>query len=297
LNIKHGIVILASALVFVFVIRAGNSAYPRPDLLIEPCQLAKRSVAKHLIVLDARARHSFEQGHIPNARWVDRNAWAAAFGRGDDAASWSQRIGALGIRRQSCVVVYDDDFSKDAALIWWVLHYWGVEDVKVLNGDWTGWTAGLYPIDRSITSPFPVRFDAQAHPGFMATKQEVLASLPNGELQILDARSDAEYRGVEALRNQRAGAIPGAKQLQWNELLDLQTRRFKPATELRQLLKQRGIALDRPTATYCQAGTRASVLVFGLKLLGATDVRNYYKGWSEWGNSQDTRLVRGLAGK
>jgi thiosulfate/3-mercaptopyruvate sulfurtransferase len=40
--------------------------------------------------------------------------------------------------------------------------------------------------------------------------------------------------------------------------------------------------------TYCQSGGRAAVLAFGLELMGAKDVRNYYKSWAEWGNAPDT---------
>jgi thiosulfate/3-mercaptopyruvate sulfurtransferase len=31
-------------------------------------------------------------------------------------------------------VIYDDDWSKEAARIWWILGYWGVGDVRLLNG-------------------------------------------------------------------------------------------------------------------------------------------------------------------
>ena len=31
-------------------------------------------------------------------------------------------------------MVYDDNLSKDAARIWWILRYWGVKDVRIING-------------------------------------------------------------------------------------------------------------------------------------------------------------------
>jgi 3-mercaptopyruvate sulfurtransferase SseA len=37
-------------------------------------------------------------------------------------------------------------------------------------------------------------------------------------------------------------------------------------------------------------------MAFGLELMGAKDVRNYYKGWSEWGNADDTLIVPGKKG-
>jgi thiosulfate/3-mercaptopyruvate sulfurtransferase len=89
------------------------------------------------------------------------------------------------------------------------------------------------------------------------------------------------------------GAKHGAKQLEWSDLLDPQTHRFKTAAELRTLFGQAGIALDKPTTTYCQSGGRASVMAFGLELMGVKEVSNYYASWGEWGNADDTPVAPG----
>ena len=93
------------------------------------------------------------------------------------------------------------------------------------------------------------------------------------------------------LKNRRGGAVPGAKHLEWSDLIDKDTQRFKPAAELRNLFRDAKITLDRPTATYCQSGGRAAVMAFGLELMGAKDVSNYYRSWAEWGNADDTPAV------
>jgi len=66
-------------------------------------------------------------------------------------------------------------------------------------------------------------------------------------------------------------------------LIDRGTHRFKPAAELKKLLAAAGIDLQQPTATHCQSGGRASIMVFGMKLMGADYVSNYYSSWSERG--------------
>lgn len=53
------------------------------------------------------------------------------------------------------------------------------------------------------------------------------------------------------------------------------------------------IALDKPTAAHCQSGGRAAVMVFGMELMGAKDVSNYYPRWSEWSSANDTPVVPG----
>ena len=276
-------------------VNSGEKSYPRPELLIEPGQLAKPDVAKEYIVLDARNFTKFKQGHIPNARWVDHAEWAKSFGYGKDTEAWGKRIGSLGLTSSSKVVVYDDNYTKDAARIWWILRYWGVEDVRLLNGVWAGWKAGNHPTDKAKVVPALAKFEAKARHDRLATKEKLLNSLKDGKLQIVDARSEKEFCGIEKLSNKRAGAIPGAKQLEWIDLLDKDTQRFKSAANLLKVFEEAGIALDRPTAAHCQSGGRAAVMVFGMELMGAKDVSNYYPSWSEWGNAVDTPVVPGTA--
>jgi thiosulfate/3-mercaptopyruvate sulfurtransferase len=290
---KLGFLVFVASLAVAGGLRAGDDAYPRPGLLVEPSQLARPDVAQRFIILDARERPAYERGHVPNAHWVDAAAWARAFGQGKDAEGWSKRIGGLGVGPDSRVVVYDANYGKDAARVWWLLRYWGAPDVRLLNGGWHGWKAGAYPTDKGDTPPAPVPFAARARTERLATKGQLLQALDGGHPQIVDARSEKEYCGVEKLTNKRAGAIPGARQLEWIDLLDRETHRFKPPADLRRLFEQAGIALDRPTTTYCQSGGRASVLAFGLELMGARDVSNYYASWREWGNADDTPVVPG----
>lgn len=33
-------------------------------------------------------------------------------------------------------------------------------------------------------------------------------------------------------------------------------------------------------------------MAFGMELMGAENVRNYYKSWGEWGNADDTPVVK-----
>jgi thiosulfate/3-mercaptopyruvate sulfurtransferase len=271
---------------------ADTSEYPRPELLLEPSALAKPEVARQFIVLDARNRKAFNEHRLPEARWVDAAGWAKAFGAGKDAGAWSNKIGDLGIDRGSKVVVYDSSSAKDAARIWWILRYWGVEDVRLLNGGWMGWKAAGLPIEADKPpAATPKIFRATPQAKRLATKGQLLDALKDKGLQIVDARSQAEFCGIDKQKNKRAGAIPGAKQLEWIDLLDKKTQRFKTADQLRALFQKTGIGLEKPTVTHCQSGGRASVMVFAMELMGATEVSNYYASWGEWGNVDDTPIV------
>lgn len=281
------------ALVLCKPLAAADSGYAHPDLLAEAAALTDSKARDSFIVLDAREKKKYDEGHIPGARWVDHAGWSSAFGDGKDAKGWSGRIAALGIRLDSKVIIYDDNAAREAARIWWILRYWGIENARLLNGGWKSWVKSGLPLTKEApAAAASVEISLKPRSERLATKSLILDSLKGGALQVIDARSEGEFCGTEK-HAKRGGAIPGARHLEWSELLDKETQRFKGADDLRRLFKEAEVDLEKPAAAHCQSGGRASVMVFGMELLGAKDVRNYYASWSEWGNAEDTPIIPG----
>src|SRR5439155_7773447 len=183
------------------------------------------------------------------------------------------------------------DDMREAARAWWILRYWGVKDVRILNGGWQAWLDGKYPTTKEsellLTPTTPKLQPAEKR---LATKNQIKDSLKDYTWQIIDARSEAEYCGDTKLAK-RGGAIPGAVHLEWKDVLEPKTKKFKSAAELEQVFKKAGIDLTKPAVTHCQSGGRSSVMVFAMELMGAAEVRNYYLSWAEWGNAEDTPVV------
>jgi thiosulfate/3-mercaptopyruvate sulfurtransferase len=261
-------------------------------LLIEPADIA-RQAARGLHILDARGKGKYLDGHVPGAVWIDATTWARAFGEGTDQAGWEARVGSLGITPATAVAIYDDNSSKDAVRMWWILRFWGVHDVRIVNGGWRGYVASGGPVEKSDLKADAVKTKLAPQRERVIIKSQVLALLKDGkaDLQFVDARSVGEYCGTErtAARN---GSMPGAKHLEWSDTLDAKTGRFKTAAELSRLFRDAGIDPHKPALTYCQSGGRSSVMAFALELMGGKDVRNYYKSWNEWGNDTDTPIVQ-----
>jgi thiosulfate/3-mercaptopyruvate sulfurtransferase len=279
----------------LLLIPAGTSptaAYPRVELLIEAQELAKPEVRRKYSVLDVRPVAKFQAGHIPGAGLAEPDEWAKEFVSHPDQETWARRIGLQGIRDTATpVVVYGDDV-KEAARVWWILRYWGLKDVRLLNGGWQAWQAANSPVEKgpgAVASGSQARVTPQ--PARLATKEQLLSDLKVKHFTIIDTRSEDEFCG-DIKKAKRGGAIPGAKHLEWVEVIDKKTQRFKSAPELAKLFKDAGIDLARPAVTHCQSGGRASVTAFALELMGARDVRNYYRSWAEWGNADDTPVIR-----
>jgi thiosulfate/3-mercaptopyruvate sulfurtransferase len=268
-------------------------SYARPELLVEPTSLAKLATARPPVILDARSRKGYDQRHLPGALWIDAGEWKKLFADGKDTDAWAKRIGQLGIGADTTIVVYDDKKGSDAARMWWILRYWGLTDVRLLNGGWKAWQKAKLPTtDKATPSPKPLTFKARAHAERLAIKSQMLAAIKSQQWQLVDSRSSKEYCGIDLHGNKRGGAMPSAKHLDWVDLVDTQTHRFKTPGELRRLFADAGIDLQRPTAAYCQSGGRASVMAFAMELMGAGEVRNYYRSWHEWGNADDTPISK-----
>ena len=116
------------------------------------------------------------------------------------------------------------------------------------------------------------------------------AGLQRADFVFWDTRSNDEYTGNEAgFRSPpRPGHIPGAAHLEWTELFDPESRTFKPAAELRQLLEARGITPDKHVASYCNGGARGAHGGFVLRVLGY-DRGQAYAGSFANGRASRTR--------
>ncbi len=267
---------------------APPDAYPRPDLLIEPAAL---SAVHGATILDVRGKHSYNEGHIPGAVWVDAITWERQFTSHPEPDAWRRRLGDLGIGGNGPVVVYGGDDVRPACRTWWILRYWGLPDVRILNGGWSAWKSAGGPVSTDVPRPAAHSFKLSPRPERLATRAELLEDLRTHPPQIVDARSQAEHCGL-AHTAKRNGAIPGSIHLEWTECIDRRTHRFKSPEELRRLIEERKIDVNRPAVTYCQSGGRAAVVAFALELMGGRQVKNYYQSWAEWGNAPDTPIQK-----
>jgi thiosulfate/3-mercaptopyruvate sulfurtransferase len=265
--------------------------YPRPDLLVEASELAKPEAARAFRIVDVRLREEYDAGHVPGAVWfnIARHRTAPVDDKGERA--WRDLLAEKGIGPDTKVVVYDDGDVREAARLWWLLRYLGVKDVRLLNGGWPAWQAAHGPTAKE--EPQVARAEGAFHRegGRLATKAFLLEHLKEKPPQIIDARSTKEFCG-EAGAARRRGAIPGSVHLEWSDTIDPKSKRFKGPDQLARLFQEAGVDPNRPAVTYCQSGGRAAVMAFALELMGGKEVRNYYQSWGEWGNAEDTPVVK-----
>jgi thiosulfate/3-mercaptopyruvate sulfurtransferase len=255
--------------------------------------LERRLDEPNLRLLDARPRAEYDKGHIPGALWVDVKAvekLAAQHGALNDRGVWESWIEPLGIGPQTRILIYDAHRQLDAARLWWLLGYLGVDHVGLVNGGFPLWLKEQRPVTVETRRVDPRRFPVGFRSDRLATRSDVLEALKQRKGLVVDARSDAEHTGATK-RSKRGGRIPTACPLEWTRLVDADGR-FLDEPLLKAMLVKAGIRAGEPIITHCQGGGRASVDAFVFERLGFP-TRNYYLGWSDWGNADDTPVESG----
>ena len=247
-------------------------------------KIAESRRKNNLLIVDARPFSDYAVGHIPDAVNIDlmQFHWIDTTPEGIRQFNGQTRLllSNLGVSKNKLVVFYDDVSGPSAARGVWLLLYFSYNNVAILDGGLKRWNAKGLPLQKN-TNPFlPSRFEGKPDPRILATYREVKSFIGKKGTVILDARSKAEFDG-SLVRAARAGHIPEAVNIDWNENLDNDAT-FKDTGELARLYSS--IPKDAKVIIYCQGGYRAANSFVVLKMLGYKTVKMYLGSWGEWGN-------------
>jgi thiosulfate/3-mercaptopyruvate sulfurtransferase len=270
--------------------------YAHPELLAETGWLADRLGDPNLRVVDVRSKNDYEQGHIPGAVHLDgfgNNIPRADNGDMGSPEEFARTVGGLGISNDNPVVVYDTP-SQRMGMVAWTFLYFGHADVRILDGGIARWLAEGRSLETQTPKWPAVTYSARPRDDVYCSLEQAKAGVGRADFVFWDTRSDAEYTGEEAgfRAPPRPGHIPGAAHLDWTELFDPESRTFKPAAELRQMLAARGITPDKQVASYCNGGARGALGGFVLRMLGYDRGQAYPGSFAQWSSQPDTAVER-----
>ena len=98
---------------------------------------------------------------------------------------------------------------------------------------------------------------------------------------MLDARSVEEYAGKEIDGLPRAGHIPSAINISWNQFLERDAT-VKTPEQVRAIFEEHGLRDDQEIITYCLGGVRAAWVYCLLRYVGFDQAKTYPGSWWEW---------------
>ena len=261
----------------------------RDGLLVSPAALAGELAREPApVLLDVRWRlggppglDSYREGHLPGAVFVDLDRDLAAppgpAGRhplpGPEAFTGAMR--GAGVSRDRPVIVYDDRDATAAARGWWLLRYYGHQNVRVLDGGYRAWLAAGLPV--SDADPAGTPGDFTARPGHMPVLDAAGAESAARTGLLLDARAGERYRGEQEPIDPVAGHIPGAVSAPAADNVNPDGT-FRATAELTARFTALGAG---PVSAYCGSGVTAAQEVLALALAGIPAAL-YVGSWSNW---------------
>ena len=266
-----------------------DKQYTRETLLTTVSELQRKLGAENLCIIDVRPAEDYAKGHIPGATHFDLFGLSLIDTSDAPLKAFMFMIHHVlelrGVSESKEVVFYEDNSGMRAARGLWFVEYYGHPNVKMLDGGFQAWKAAGAPVTSETSPPKSASFKIEERRDVLATTDDVLRSLSQKQIAILDTRSEGEYLGTH-VRAARGGAIPGAIHIEWTDNI-APDGKFKSNDELKAMYDRAGITPDKEVVSYCQGGYRAAHSYVALRLLGFPKVRNYIGSWKEWGDRAD----------
>lgn len=267
--------------------------------LVDPAWVAARKNDPDVCLIDVAGLgqddlQAYRAGHVPGAypwKWKEM-LWEAPKRDFPSPQEFARRLGAAGIDNDTTVVFYGEGVQF-GIYAWWVFRYCGHEKVRVLDGARYRWAEEGRPLTTEVPPPRKPRTytPVKRVERMRILRDDVLKSLDQPGIVLLDGRSPEEYRGerVGAPGTPDSGAmcygrIPGARHVFFENLLT-SNKSLKSRDELQAVFDKSGADPGKDIIAYCRLSHRATVLYFALtEILGLERVKVYDGSWTEWGN-------------
>jgi thiosulfate/3-mercaptopyruvate sulfurtransferase len=279
-----------------------------PTLLISTAELAAHLDDPAFAIVDVRhdlaqpdtmGESQYRAAHIPGARFahMDRDLAAAKTGRNGrhplpSPEACAALFGRLGIDASKQVVAYDAGGGMYAPRLWWMLRWLGHDAVAVLDGGFAKWVREGRPTNAAIPAPRPATFAVRGVDRTFAAA-DVLASLADRSLMLIDARGAERFRGEVEPLDPVAGHVPGAVNRPYLQNLEPDGT-FKSPEKLRTEFASIVGATSAPKiVNMCGSGVSACHNMLAMELAGIAGTKLYPGSWSEWCADPSRPVARG----
>ena len=257
----------------------------RKEMLIEADELLHKIDDPNLRIYDATIlffnsdseQSAYEQylsKHIAGASFFDHEQFSDATSSYMymvlPEAALAKQIGDIGISVESEVIFYTPGVLPCATRAWWVLHYAGHNNVRVLNGGLDAWIEAGGAIAQGGSTYSGATFSGPMRPQVFADKAEVLASIGNAQVCTVNTLN------LEAYGNR---LIKGSSLLSCSDLM-MEMTAFVPEDEMAAILKDE--AQHKRIITYCGGGIAATVNGMAHLMAGNQNVAVYDGSMDEW---------------
>ncbi len=274
-----------------------GEAFARPEAVVSTAWVGERLGDPSVVVAEVNSDlvEGYEKGHVPGAVGWGLHTDMEHPVRRDipDAVQFEALMARSGVRTDTTVVLYGDGNNRSATWAFWVMKYYGHEDVRIMDGGRKKWILEGRPVSMTDPNPTPTEYRVGTlDPSVRAMKEYVVERIDRMGVKLLDTRTTEEYSGQLTSAPgtpqpdiYRKGRIPGALHVPWDDAAS-DDGAFRPVNDLRRMYANAGVDDADEVIAYCRLGVRASYTWFVLKYgLGFEQARTYDGSWTEWGNS------------
>ena len=274
-----------------------GEAFARPEAVVSTAWVGERLGDPSVVVAEVNSDlvEGYERGHVPGAVGWGLHTDMEHPVRRDipDAVQFEALMARSGVGPDTTVVLYGDGNNRSATWAFWVMKYYGHEDVRIVDGGRKKWILEGRPVSMIDPEPTPTEYRVGTlDPSVRAMKEYVVERIDRMGVKLLDTRTTEEYSGQLTSAPgtpqpdiYRKGRIPGALHVPWDDAAS-DDGSFRPVDDLRRMYANAGVDDADEVIAYCRLGVRASYTWFVLKYgLGFEQARTYDGSWTEWGNS------------
>ena len=203
------------------------------------------------------------------------------------AEDFEREARRLGINNRSVIVVYDDQGIYCSPRVWWMFKAMGHRQVYVLDGGLPAWIHKGFDHEVGFSKTHTDGdFEARYQSELVLDLSALLEVRENANCQVVDARSQGRFYGVEAEPREgvRQGHIPKSKNLPFDNVLSeghLQSRKMLSA-----LFEDLDLDKAEHVIFSCGSGVSACILALAAYRVGYMNLAIYDGSWSEWGANE-----------
>lgn len=264
---------------------------------IDPINLGKIMGNLNLVIIDCRfdllnpdwGHQDYMKNHIPNALYADLEMDLSGkiteeTGRHPlpEPGKFIETCSNWGIDADKQVVVYDTTSGSFASRLWWMLKYYGHNNVAILDGGFSAWLDSGFSQETGKVQNQSSIFNSTLNHQLLKSTSEMETIINQLDFTIIDARSRERYLGLEEPLDKIAGRIPNAINFFHQNNLG-SNGKLLPIDELRE--KYRHLLFgknDTSKIVYCGSGVTSCLNFAVMQHIGIKPLHLYLGSWSEW---------------
>lgn len=244
--------------------------------------VSTRDLSKQLVI-DLSHPQGYKRGHIKGA--VNLPLEKFDFTRLIDTEGGISQdevygvLKALGVGNDTSEIILYDNSGLLASRLWFVLRYFGVSNVRVLNGGWRSWLRAGLPVEEAeVSAVAATSLDLKAkRESIVTSPSAMLFAHERAHAQIIDTRRTEAF---ETYHIPRALSVPSSALMMDGE--------FATVPQIRDTLAAKGVRVEGegeeavPSIVYSSKGLTSAVVYFCLGMAGVDEVSVYDEGIFNW---------------